>query len=107
MTLTSASRSSRTVKSRLSRAVSFSSSLVRFDVSVFFGPVLGQPAVLGRLGDLKVLDDLDYRASVIKHLLALPDHSDDLLGRVSTCHDSNALRNSHQELLKPWAVPTG
>ena len=51
-------------------------------LGVLLGPVLVQPAVPSRLGDLELLDDLDHRASVIEHLLALPDFGDDLLGGV-------------------------
>jgi hypothetical protein len=72
--------SSFSASSRLSRAFSFSSSLGPLGcLCVLLGPILVEPPVPGRFGDLELLDDLDHRAPVVEHFLALPDFGDDLL----------------------------
>jgi len=57
-------------------------------LGVLFGPLLVQPPVPSRFGDLEFLDDLDHRVAVVQHFLALPDLRDDLFRGVSACHDS-------------------
>jgi hypothetical protein len=80
--------SSFSASSLLSRAFSYFQLLGPLGcLGVLLGPVLVQPPVPGRLGDLEFLDDLAYRAAVVEHFLALPDFGDDLLGGVSACHD--------------------
>ena len=73
---------------RLSRAFSFPSSSVRLDASAFFS----DPYWFSHRYQVASVTwssyDLDHRASVVEHFLALSDFGDDLLRGVSACHDS-------------------
>ena len=81
--------SSFSASSRLSRAFSFSSSLVRLDASAFFSdPYWFSHRYQVASVTWSSLDDLDHRVAVVEHFLALPDLRDDLFRGVSACHDS-------------------